>query len=106
MGNLPDPQVPPELNRSEKLAAQSGERGRTRKVVVQASTSSNDRPAITTGGAMSVAEFCRSYCIGRTKLYAEVKAGRLRLRKLGSKTIIARSDAEEWLNSLPNVAAS
>lgn len=54
-----------------------------------------------TGGAMSVAEFCRWGCIGRTKLYSEVKAGRIKLRKLGAKTVILRRDADAWLNSLP-----
>jgi hypothetical protein len=54
-----------------------------------------------TGGAMSVSEFCRWASIGKTKLYSELKGGRLVARKLGAKTIILRSDAEAWLNSLP-----
>ena len=59
-----------------------------------------DQPA-TTGGAMSVDEFCRWACIGKTKTYAEAKVGRLQLRQIGSKTVILRSDAERWLHSLP-----
>jgi hypothetical protein len=55
----------------------------------------------TSGGAMSVDEFCRWACVGKTKAYAEAKAGRLQLRKIGSKTVIIRSDAEQWLRSLP-----
>jgi hypothetical protein len=54
-----------------------------------------------TGGAMTVSEFCRWACLGRTKMYAEVKAGRIKLRKIGAKTVILRSDAEAWLHSLP-----
>lgn len=56
-------------------------------------------------GAMSVDEFCRWACIGKTKTYAEAKAGRLLLRKIGSKTIVLRTDAEQWLRSLPSAAA-
>nr|WP_157872645.1 DNA-binding protein [Bradyrhizobium sp. ORS 278] len=52
-------------------------------------------------GAMSVDEFCRWACIGKTKTYAEAKAGRLLLRKIGSKTVVLRVDAEQWLSSLP-----
>ena len=67
------------------------------------STASTASPAdqTITGGAMTVDQFCKWGCIGRTKLYAEVKAGRIPLRKLGSKTIILRADAEAWLSSLP-----
>jgi len=68
-------------------------------------TSANDQPAATSG-AMSVDEFCRWACIGRTKTYAEAKAGRLQLRKIGSKTVILRTDAEQWLRSLPTAPAA
>jgi hypothetical protein len=61
---------------------------------------------IIAGGAMSVPEFLRWASIGRTKLYSEVKCGRLKLRKAGAKTLILRSDAEAWLRSLPAAAAS
>ena len=56
--------------------------------------------------AMDVNEFCRWACIGKTKAYAEVKAGRLLVRKIGAKTIVLRSDAETWLNSLPAASAA
>jgi hypothetical protein len=59
-----------------------------------------DLPA-TSGGAMTVSEFCKWASVGRTKLYAEVKAGRIKLRKIGSKSVVIRSDGEEWLRSLP-----
>lgn len=61
---------------------------------------SADQPTIT-GGAMTVAEFCAWARIGRTKMYAEVKAGRITPRKSGAKTLILCSDAESWLRSLP-----
>ncbi|WP_216635567.1 helix-turn-helix domain-containing protein [Croceicoccus bisphenolivorans] len=50
---------------------------------------------------MPMAEFCSRYRIGRTTAYREVAAGRLRIRKLGTATRIARADAEAWAESLP-----
>ena len=64
-------------------------------------TFSTDQP-----GAMSVDEFCRWACIGKTKTYAEAKAGRLLLRKIGSKTVVLRVDADQWLRSLPTTTAA
>jgi hypothetical protein len=63
-----------------------------------------DLPAAT-GGAMTVDEFCRWARVGKTKAYAEAKAGRLQMRKIGSKTVVLRSDGEQWLSSLPSAAA-
>lgn len=57
-------------------------------------------------GAMTVDEFCRWARTGKTKAYAEAKSGRLILRKIGSKTVILRSDAEAWLRSLPTASAA
>ena len=50
---------------------------------------------------MTVGDFLARYSIGRTTLYREVAAKRLKLRKLGTATRIARTDAETWANSLP-----
>lgn len=50
---------------------------------------------------MTVADFCSRYSIGKTSLYREANAGRLRLRKFGTATRIAREDAERWAASLP-----
>jgi hypothetical protein len=50
------------------------------------------------GPLMTVAEFCNWAKVGKTFLYAEAAAGRLRLHKLSSKTLILRKDAEAWLN--------
>lgn len=69
-------------------------------------SASPDNRTDTIGGAMSVGEFCRWSCISRTKLYSEVKAGRLELRKVGTKSVILRSDAEAWLRNLPTASAS
>lgn len=50
---------------------------------------------------MTVADFLRRYSIGRTTFYREVAAGRIRLRKLGIASRVARADAEQWADSLP-----
>ena len=50
--------------------------------------------------AFTVDEFCLAYRIGRTKAYQQINAGRLRVAKIGSKTIVRADDAEAWLASL------
>jgi hypothetical protein len=57
--------------------------------------------AVSLPAAMTIDQFCRSYCVGKTKAYSEIKAGKLKIRKLGSKTLVARADAEAWLAALP-----
>lgn len=52
---------------------------------------------------MTVADFCDRYRIGKTSLYREAAAGRLKLRKFGSATRIAREDADAWAANLPIV---
>lgn len=51
--------------------------------------------------AFSIPEFCRRYGIGRSKVYEEIKAGRLIAVKAGHRTLIREEDAEKWLRSLP-----
>lgn len=53
-------------------------------------------------GAMSVMQFCAWASIGRTAAYGEIKAGRLRAKKCGARTIITFDDARRWLTDLPN----
>lgn len=48
-------------------------------------------------GAMSFVLFLEWASIGRTKAYAEARAGRLKLTKVGAKTLVLRADAEAWL---------
>ncbi len=55
--------------------------------------------------AMSIAEFCRRYSIGRTSVYEEIGTGQLRAKKIGRRTIITEDDAEEWLRRLPTMGA-
>jgi excisionase family DNA binding protein len=51
--------------------------------------------------AFSIEEFCRRFGVGRTKVYEELRRGRLRARKIGRRTIITEDDAEGWLRRLP-----
>jgi len=48
----------------------------------------------------SILEFCAAASIGRTKAYAEIKAGRLTVKKCGSRTIVPVKEAEAWIARL------
>ena len=47
-----------------------------------------------------VSEFCQRYAISRTAFYREVWANRLQIIKRGRRTLVARTDAEKWLEEL------
>jgi excisionase family DNA binding protein len=51
-------------------------------------------------GAMTVKEFCERYRIGTTKFYEEIKAGRLRAVKCGSRTLVLNRDGRAWEHAL------
>jgi excisionase family DNA binding protein len=53
--------------------------------------------------ALSVGQFCERYGVGRTLLYQQVQEGRLRLRKIGRRSLIAVEDAEIWFKNLRTV---
>jgi hypothetical protein len=53
-------------------------------------------------GALSVDEFTSWSGIGRSKFYKEVAEGRLRLRKVGRKSVVTVPDALAWLENLPD----
>lgn len=46
--------------------------------------------------AISVAEFCEIFSIGRNTFYEEVKSGRLKVRKVGVRTLIPSAEAQAW----------
>ena len=50
-----------------------------------------------TKAAYSISEFCRLFSIGKTKAYEEIKAGRLKLTKIGRKSLITAKAADSWL---------
>ena len=51
--------------------------------------------------AYTVNELTSEIGIGRSKLYAEIKAGKLTPRKIGKKTIFLANDVESYLEALP-----
>ena len=44
-----------------------------------------------------ISDFCKRYAISRRSFYREIKANKLRVIKRGYRTLIAREDAELWL---------
>jgi len=63
-------------------------------VSAPASTPGLDRRSFT------VNEFLTIHPIGRTKFYAEVKAGRIKVVKVGKKTLIPATEPAAWLARL------
>lgn len=51
--------------------------------------------------AVSIAEATQISGIGRSRLYEEIRAGKLRPRKNGTRTIILVDDLNAYLQSLP-----
>ncbi|MFO0389953.1 MAG: helix-turn-helix domain-containing protein [Alphaproteobacteria bacterium] len=49
----------------------------------------------------SVTEVIELVGIGRTMLYKEIRAGRLKIRKCGKRTLILATELNRWLESLP-----
>lgn len=52
--------------------------------------------------AMNIDDVIALSSIGRTKIYQEIREGRLKAIKCGRRTIFLKKDVESWLNSLPN----
>jgi predicted DNA-binding protein YlxM (UPF0122 family) len=51
--------------------------------------------------AFSIKSFSKTFNIGRSTIYNEISSGKLKIRKVESRTLIAHEDAVKWLNSLP-----
>jgi hypothetical protein len=49
---------------------------------------------------------CEVIHSGKTKVYEEIKEGRLRARKLGKKTVVLGDDLREYLEALPTMVVS
>ena len=56
--------------------------------------------------AFSIPDVVHSSGLCRTLIYAEIRAGRLRARKCGRRTIILRHDLEAFLQGLPGAVAT
>ena len=59
-------------------------------------TPSRSLQLITGWRNLSVQEFLTVYNIGHTTFYAEVAAGRLKIFKVGKKTLVTVEAAEQW----------
>jgi excisionase family DNA binding protein len=53
--------------------------------------------------AFSIPDACEASRIGRTRVYAAIRAGELRARKNGKRTLILADDLRRWLESLPSI---
>jgi excisionase family DNA binding protein len=51
--------------------------------------------------AYRISEFCEAFGVGKTKVFDEIKDGRLKVRKAGRMTLIRAEDAKAWLDALP-----
>lgn len=56
--------------------------------------------------AYGINDFASALGIGRTKIYEEIKSGRLRAKRIGGRTIIAADDAAKYLAGLPALSAN
>jgi excisionase family DNA binding protein len=43
----------------------------------------------------------RKIGLGRTRVFEEIKAGRLKARKIGRKTVIRKEDLQAYVDALP-----
>jgi excisionase family DNA binding protein len=55
--------------------------------------------------AYSIPQFCAACAVGRTFVYEEIKAGRLRAAKAGRRTLIDAAEARRWFASLRRTTA-
>jgi hypothetical protein len=51
--------------------------------------------------AYTIPDLIRDTGAGRSKIYQEIAAGRLKVRKLGKRTLVLHGDAMAWLEALP-----
>src|SRR5215469_3123555 len=58
------------------------------------------RDILTAGGdaGLSIAQAIALSGVGKTTFYAQAKAGRLRIRKIGRRSIVLPSDLRAWLH--------
>ena len=81
------------------------------KVAVADGTSPEAKIAVAALGfgsrlAYRVEDFVAVSGIGRTTIYAEIKAGRLKAKKVGKRTIITAEAGKAYLDSLPEMQAA
>ena len=52
--------------------------------------------------SLTPAEFCKAENIGHTKFYEEVNSGRLKAKKIGTRTIVLPEERRRWRANLPD----
>jgi excisionase family DNA binding protein len=55
--------------------------------------------------AYPIDDFAEAVGVGRSKIYEEIRAGRLHAKKLGSRTLITAQAASDYLSQLPDFHA-
>jgi len=50
--------------------------------------------------ALSIADFCAATTLGRTRVYEEIKFGRLKVLKCGRRTLIPTEELQAWMQRL------
>jgi excisionase family DNA binding protein len=53
--------------------------------------------------AYPINDLAEAIGVGRSKLYEEIRDGRLQAKKLGSRTLITAKAAREYLSNLPDL---
>jgi excisionase family DNA binding protein len=51
--------------------------------------------------AVTIQDACRITGLGRSKIYEEINARRLRVRKSGQRTVIRMTDLKAFIDALP-----
>lgn len=51
--------------------------------------------------ALSVADMCRLYNVGRTFIFEQIRGGALTAKKAGRRTLVAADEAARWFEHLP-----
>jgi excisionase family DNA binding protein len=55
---------------------------------------------------LTVAEMCAAFRISKNRVFSEMRAGRLQAKRLGSRVLISREDANAWWDGLPDRRAA
>jgi excisionase family DNA binding protein len=53
--------------------------------------------------AYTIQSFAEAFGLGKTKIYAEIKLGRLPIKKVGKRTLIPAAGAKRWFADLPGI---
>lgn len=65
-----------------------------------------DRNEIKQRFALSIPDVVQATGIGRNTIYDQINLGRLKARKVGTRTVIRVEDLQAWLDALPEREAA